>query len=124
MTPFEIAVTNGGDRVVRLAVEGEIDMSTSPQLLDSVLSVALAHDRHHIVMDLRDVRFLDSSGLAAIVQANKSVRDLNAHLILCNPSRTVRRMFEVTGLDDVLDVRNGWAATSPTAASEPGPSGT
>ena len=119
MTPLEIALTNGEDHVVRLAVEGEVDTSTSAQLLDSVLSAAVAHDQHHIVIDLRDVGFIDSSGLDAIVQANRRVRDLNAHLVICNPSRTLRRMFEVTGLDDVLDVRPEWAATSLSCTTEP-----
>ena len=87
-------------------------MSTAPQLLDSAWCAAVAHERHNIVLDMRDVTFIDSAGLGAIVRANQCVRSLGAHLIVCNPSRTLQRMFEVTGLDDQLDVRPVWAADS------------
>jgi anti-sigma B factor antagonist len=116
---FEIAVGNGGDHVVRLAVRGEIDLSTGPELFESVVCAAAAHDRHHIVLDLRDVDFIDSEGLSSILRADRRARELNAHLILCNPSETVQRVFEVTGLDDLLDIRPGWAAPHLTATQTP-----
>ena len=111
MAPLEIAVTNGDNHVLQLAVAGEVDMSTSPKLLDAVLSAAVVSEQHHIVIDLRDVSLIDSSGLDAIVHAVRRVRDLKAHLIICNPSHAVQRMFELTGLDDVLDVRPVWRRT-------------
>lgn len=123
MASFEIAVACAGDRVVRLAIEGEVDMSTAPQVLDSVLCAAVAHDRHDIVVDLRDVGFMDSAGLDALVVADRRLRELDAHLIVSNPSRTVQLMIEVTGLDEVLDVRPGGAARSLTPDPRPEPSG-
>ena len=98
-------------------------MSTAPQLLDSLLCAAVAHDRHDIVVDLRDVGFMDSAGLNAIVLADRRLQDLNANLIVSNPSRSVQLMIEVTGLDDVLDVRPSWAASSLTPDSRSEPSG-
>ena len=123
MASFEIAVACSGDHVVRLAVHGEVDMSTAPQLLDSVLCAAVTHDRHDIVVDLRDVSFMDSAGLNAIVLADRRLRDLDTNLIVSNPSRTVQLMIEVTDLDDILDVRPCWAASRLNPGSRPEPSG-
>ena len=111
MALFKIAVTDGGDNVVRLEVAGEIDMSTAPQLLDAVACTAETHDRHNIVVDLQDVSFIDSVGLNTLVRADRCVRTFNAHLVVSNPSKLIQHMFEVTGLDAQLDVRSGWAAT-------------
>jgi anti-anti-sigma factor len=89
-------------------------MSTAPQLVDWLWCTALVHEQHHIVLDLQKVTFLDCAGLSAIVQADRCVRTVNAHLIICSPPGTVQRLFEVTGLDDSLDVRPSWAVNSLT----------
>ena len=68
-------------------------------------------DRHDIVVDLRDVSFIDSVGLNALVRADRAVRTFDAHLIVANPSKRLQGLFAVTGLDDQLDVRCGWAAS-------------
>ena len=80
--------------------------------------IAVACTGDHVVR-------LDSAGLNAIVSADRWVRDLNAHLVVCNPSRTVQLMIELAGLDDRLDVRPCWAASSltPDPRSRPEPSG-
>lgn len=117
MATFAIAVTYGGDHIVRLEINGEVDLLTAPELLDSVQCAAAANDRCNIVVDLRDVSFIDPAGLDALVRADRGVRELNAHMIVCNPSRTVQCMLEMTGLDDVLDIRPGWASRGLTRES-------
>jgi anti-sigma B factor antagonist len=116
MDSFRIAVVSADDHVVRLEVAGEVDMSTAPQLLDSLWCTALVHEQHHIVVDLRKVTFIDCAGLSAIVQADQRVRTVNAHLIVCGAPGTVQRLFEVTGLDGSLDVRPSWAVDSLTSS--------
>ncbi len=110
MTSFEINVANGGDHVVRLAVEGEVNASTAPHLLGSMLYAAAAHDRRNIVLDLRDVSSIDGAGLDAIVRVNRYIRDLDSHLIICNPSRTIECTFDGARLDGSLDVRSSDAS--------------
>jgi anti-sigma B factor antagonist len=109
MDSFQIAVTCADD-VVRLGVDGEVDASTAPQLLDALRCAALVHERCHIVLDLRNVTFLDCAGLNAVVEADQRVREAHAHLVVCHPPPTVQRLFEVTGLDDLIDVRPSWTS--------------
>ncbi len=119
MSLFEIDVVATTDRVLRLEVDGEIDVSSAPGLLDSVLCAALASDHRQVVMDLRNVRFIDSSGLGAIIEADRRLRHEGAHLVIVRPTGLVQRLFEMTGLDGSLDVRPDHRGRA-TRASAPG----
>jgi anti-anti-sigma factor len=112
-----VAATNG---VLRLELGGEIDLSSAPGLLDSLLSAALASDHAQVVIDLRHVTFIDSCGLGAIVETHRRLALDGSHLVIVRPSGLVRRLFETTGLDSMLDLRPDWsdadgAARGPTA---------
>ncbi len=102
---YLVAATDG---VLRFEVEGEIDLSSAPALLDAVLCAALANDHRQVVIDLRHVTFIDSSGLAAVVEMRRRLRDNGTHLVVTGPSDPVRRIFEMTGLADVVDLQSGW----------------
>jgi anti-sigma B factor antagonist len=106
---FEIDVVAANNGVLRLEVDGEIDVSSAPGLLDSVLCAALASDHRQVVIDLRHVTFIDSCGLSAVLETNRRLRHNGAHLVIVRPSGMVRRLFEMTGLDSVLDLRPDWS---------------
>src|SRR5688572_23263251 len=76
---FEIDVVAATNGVLQLEVDGEIDLSSAPGLLDSVLCAALASDHRQVVIDLHRVSFIDSSGLAAIIETNRRLRDDGSH---------------------------------------------
>jgi anti-sigma B factor antagonist len=97
---------------VRLEVRGEVDLAVAPNLLDSVLCAAFSHDRHTIVVDLANTTFMDSSALAALVEADRRLRQASAHLVIANPSATITKAFEVSGLDGHLDIRRQWTTNA------------
>ena len=109
MSLFEIDVVETTDGVLRLEVDGEIDLSSGPGLLDSVLCAALASNHRQVVMDLRDVTFIDSCGLSAIIQTHRRLCDNGSHLVIVRPAPMVRRLIEMTGLDSMLDLRPDWS---------------
>jgi anti-sigma B factor antagonist len=90
---------------VRLAVEGEIDMAAAPRLRDFLLCAGEVYDHHVIALDLSGVTFLDSSGLAVMVQAHQRLCGGRSHLVVMNPTPTVAKVIALTGLDSFLDVR-------------------
>lgn len=63
----------------------------------------LATDRV-ILLDLQDVKFMDSSGLGAIVAALKTVRAAGGQLYLCSPNQQVKMLFELTSVDQVFEL--------------------
>lgn len=90
MTAFAVSREELPDRIV-IRVVGEVDLATAGGLLG-----AMAPDSGRpFVVDLREVTFMDSSGLNALVQAASA----GAVVTVTNPSINVRRAFEVVGLD-------------------------
>jgi anti-sigma B factor antagonist len=91
--------------VVVLAVDGELDTLTAPRLatdLTAVLDTALA-DGAAVVVDLSDVTFLASNGLAVLVDGALRARTAARRLQLVTASRAVTRPLEVTGADVLFD---------------------
>lgn len=96
--PFalEQASTPGG--ACRLTVSGEIDLLTSPKLVVAGRE-ALWRGDIRITVDLSEVTFMDSSGLAALLNLHRSVGRASGHLTVICPDGPVRRMFGVTGTE-------------------------
>ena len=80
---------------------GELDLA-SADALRRQLHEALAEAPELLVLDLSDVSFLDSSGIAVIVSVFKAQRDRGARLHVVNPQPTVRRALELVGLGMLL----------------------
>lgn len=86
-----------------LTVRGEVDVTTTPRVRTQLLSL-LSDGTPHVIVDLEGVRFLDSSGLGALVAGLKLARSRAGELrIVCEGQRSVRKVLEVTGLERVLD---------------------
>jgi anti-anti-sigma factor len=87
----------GDDVVLHLA--GELDLAVKEELRAALAGARL--DGRPLVLDLTDVTFLDSSGLAVLLEAN---RDRVGALCLRGVSRAVRVTLEAAGVADVLTV--------------------
>src|SRR3954469_20354066 len=86
-----------------LTVRGEVDLSTTPRMR-SQLTNLLSEGPPQLIVDLEGVRFLDSSGLGALVAALKLARSRSGELrLVCERQRSVRKVLEVTGLERVLE---------------------
>ena len=84
-----------------LAIEGEVDVSTAPSL-EPALDEAIRETEGAFVIDLSDLEFLDSSGLSVLLRARALLgRDERGLAVICPPG-TVRRLFEIAGVRDLL----------------------
>lgn len=81
-----------------LAVTGEIDLNTAPQLRGA-LDAALRTEPAILIIDLTDVGFLGSTGLTALVIAHQDAATTQLRVV-ANP--TAHRLMQITGLDTVL----------------------
>jgi anti-sigma B factor antagonist len=57
-----------------------------------------------ILVDLQDVTFMDSSGLAALVTAFKTVRSAGGKLCVCSVNQQIKMLFELTSMDRVFEI--------------------
>lgn len=99
-----------------LLVEGELDIATAPRLI-SVLNRAVQEALRSLVVDLSDVDFMDSTGLALLINAHRRLtRRSKGFAVVCPPG-PLRRVFEVTDLVETLHVvpdrDSAWAAVAP-----------
>ncbi len=84
-----------------LEVRGEVDLTAAPRLRHALVAiVAEGHD--HVVVDLTDTEFLDSTGLGALVAGLKRIRARGGEMrVVCSNPR-VCKVFEITSLDRVV----------------------
>jgi anti-sigma B factor antagonist len=102
MTTLELEVDEKAGWHV-LIVRGEVDVTTTPRVRAQLIAL-LSEGEPQLVVDLEGVRFLDSSGLGALVAGLKLARSRSGELrIVCEHQRSVRKVLEVTGLERVLD---------------------
>jgi anti-sigma B factor antagonist len=107
--PFSYQIESGsGTTVLRLL--GELDMAASPTLRE-VLDDLQHTDAGEIVIDLRGLSFLDSMGLAALVEAHSAGQDGHRTVSFIKGGRSVQRVFAVTEMDK----RVTWIDGSPSA---------
>jgi anti-sigma B factor antagonist len=107
--PLRLDISQNVDRT-RLAVAGEIDMDSAPQLLEAIV---LAHQAAgtDVTLDLRDVTFMDSRGLAAMITAQRHLAREEARLRLVNPCPAVATVLEITGVRSLFEADQEAQAT-------------
>jgi len=91
-----------GDRHV-LAVRGEIDLFTAPEL-KRVLTECIENGQVRIVIDLTETTFLDSTALGVLIGAVKRLRSRDGALAIVNVDENISKIFEVTGLDQIFTI--------------------
>jgi len=87
----------------KVAVEGELDAYTAPQLLNAVTE-ALDAGLTWLVVDLRGVEYIDSVGLGILIGGAKRAGERNGDLAVACDRSNVRRVFEVSGTAELLNV--------------------
>lgn len=93
------------DTVLAINVDGEIDAFTAPKLREAIFPLS---EKENVKMevDLSDVSYMDSTGLGVIVGVFKSVRSHNGEFRLIGLSERLKRLFEITGLADIIDINS------------------
>ena len=93
--------TREADGKTIVAVGGEIDVYTAPKLRDKITEL-VGQGSYHLVVDMQQVEFLDSTGLGVLVGGLKKVRAHDGSLqLVCNQDRLLK-IFRITGLAKVF----------------------
>jgi anti-sigma B factor antagonist len=88
-------------KYVRLS--GDIDLSRSPELRNHLLAISKKKPAR-LVVDLSDVPYMDSSGVATLVETLQQQRRNQGRMILCCMQQKVRSIFEIARLDMVFTI--------------------
>ena len=94
-----------------LTMLGDLDVASAPQLRSQVIE-AISHGPVDLVLDLRNVDFIDSFGLGVIISALKRTALVDRKLqLLTDPGGPVSELLRITDLDRILEVRPGLETT-------------
>ena len=91
------------DRANVLPLEGEIDLHVSPNLSAS-LQVMIEKKPKQLIVDLARVSYIDSSGLAALIEGMQNVQQYGGTFALASLQEPVRTIFEIARLDQVFRI--------------------
>jgi anti-anti-sigma factor len=91
------------DGTVRVRFEGELDLTTVPNAEEFVSNIEREHAPDTLVLDLRDLRFLDSSGLRFILTVDARARKEGRRLRIVSGPEAVHRVFRIALLEKRLE---------------------
>jgi anti-anti-sigma factor len=97
---FDLKVVRNG-RSTRIAPRGELDIATTPEL-ERALAEATAESMAELVLDLRELTFMDSTGLRALAQVNTRADVAGVTLSIIRGPRQIERVLEISGLGGLL----------------------
>lgn len=99
---FNVKVENRGGTTI-LSPAGEIDLNASPLLRQELKRVQTARPPR-LIVNLAGVPYMDSSGVATLVEAMQMARKNSTKLVLCCMQDKVRSIFEIARLDTVFTI--------------------
>lgn len=103
--PMKIEVERiGNDAVIRLS--GRLDINTSPDLRKAAFTLCTKRRYRNLTIDFRDVSFIDTSGLATLLEIVVAARDQSMQLILSGVGQKVRYLIDVNGLTDFFRIES------------------
>lgn len=103
MAPLEVTEHEPRPGTIRVTLSGELDLATAYAFDRRMLSIELQRPKV-ILVDLRGLTMLDSTGLARIVSAQRRARRGGWRLVLVRGGRVVQRVLQTTRLEELLEV--------------------
>ena len=97
---FRLEVRNEGRSTV-ISVRGELDLASSPALQEELDRVA-ASDSQMLIIDLRELDFMDSTGLSVLVRAHQRIEEQGRQLAMVKGPQQVQRLLSLTGVAERL----------------------
>ena len=101
MIDLKSEVTAIGEATIR--VGGEIDMNTSPKLRE-LLKSATNQKMKKLIIDLSNVDYMDSSGIATLVECLQDIAAIKGSLVLKSMKPQVKAVFEIAHLTEVFKI--------------------
>ena len=92
------------DKTTIFDISGDIDLATSPQLRKALLRELRELKMPRVVLNLGAVRYIDSSGVASLVEGLKASRDVGSRFILFGLNKTIREVLQLSKLLKIFEI--------------------
>jgi anti-sigma B factor antagonist len=94
-------IRNEGDAAV-VVLSGDVDLESSPKVRNALLDCVSM--KRTVVVDMKSVSYIDSSGVASLVEAFQAARKNNTRFVLAHVSEAAMRVLELARLDKVFTI--------------------
>jgi anti-sigma B factor antagonist len=101
-SPLQIVVSHLKEHAY-VVLTGELDGATAPFLVRTLVEVNETVEGD-LVLDIKKLSFIDSTGLSVFVSQHKNLSAKGRKLVIYAPTAMARRLFQITGLEDVLTI--------------------
>ena len=95
---------------VRVALSGELDLSSALVFDEELKRIEDNADSSTLILDLHELKFMDSTGLRLILSAHSRARKCGRQLRIVLANKAMRKIFQLTGMLDRLDIVDDGAA--------------
>lgn len=100
---MQISTRQSGEATI-VDVSGDIDLYNSPEVRKVLLAALREKRAPRVIVNLREVRYIDSSGVASLVEGLKVSRALGSRFVLLGLSQAARDVLELSRLNKVFEV--------------------
>jgi len=90
--------------IVIVRLRGELDHHTADIVRYKMEEAIRNSSSHHVILSLKELQFMDSSGIGVILGRYKQVRSMGGKMLLCHVNPNVHRLFELSGLFKILSI--------------------
>ncbi|SDO07837.1 anti-anti-sigma regulatory factor, SpoIIAA [Paenibacillus sp. yr247] len=95
-----------GRRALIVRLKGELDHHTA-DVVKARMEEAIAKEHtHHLILSLKDLSFMDSSGLGVILGRYKQITSKGGKMVVCDVAPAVYRLFELSGMFKIVSIQD------------------
>jgi anti-sigma B factor antagonist len=92
------------DKITIFDISGDIDLATSPELRKALLRELRELRMPRVILNLKAVRYIDSSGVASLVEGLKASRDVGSRFVLFGLNTTIREVLQLSKLVRIFEI--------------------
>ena len=92
------------DKMTIFDISGDIDLATSPELRKALLRELRELRMPRVILNLKAVRYIDSSGVASLVEGLKASRDVGSRFVMFGLNTTIREVLQLSKLVRIFEI--------------------
>lgn len=92
------------DNVICIRISGELDHHTTADIRSKASKIITENEIRHVIFNLENLNFMDSSGLGMILGRYNEISSLNGEMIVCSVNETIGKMLEMSGVHKIVRI--------------------
>jgi stage II sporulation protein AA (anti-sigma F factor antagonist) len=93
------------DGQLTIALTGEIDHHCAKKFIQSITAKIEAYTPKVCILDFQDVTFMDSSGIAVVINAIRAMARIEGKLVMCGVAEQPMKVFRASGIDKLIQIK-------------------